>query len=98
LRTLYDVENELRFLMGLPATDGLLVRTKDDPTLARVEFDWCDILAEAIARRPELISKRWQVKQRELEMILARNQLLPQFDVGAQYRFVGVGNDLIHAN
>jgi outer membrane protein TolC len=98
LRTLYDVENELRFLMGLSATDGRLLRPKDDPTLARVEFDWCDILAEAIARRPELISKRWQVKQRELEMILARNQLLPQFDVGAQYRWLGVGQDLINAN
>src|SRR5204862_144606 len=98
LRTLYDVENELRFLMGLSATDGRLLRPKDDPTLARVEFDWTDILAEAIARRPELISKRWQVKQRELELILARNLLLPQFDVGAQYRWLGVGQDLIHAN
>ena len=37
------------------------------------------------------------VKQRELEIILARNQLLPQFDVGAQYRWLGVGQDLIHA-
>jgi outer membrane protein TolC len=98
LRTLYDTENELRFLMGLSATDGRLIRPKDDPTLARVEFDWTDILAEAIARRPELVIRRWQVKQRELELILARNQLLPQFDVGGQYRWVGVGNDLIHAN
>jgi outer membrane protein TolC len=97
LRTLYDVENELRFLMGLTATDGRLVRPKDDPTLARVEFDWCDILAEAIARRPELIIRRWQVKQRELELILARNLLLPQFDMGAQYRWLGVGQDFIHS-
>src|SRR4029079_2897838 len=98
LRTLYDVENELRFLMGLAATDGRLVRPKDDPTLARGEFEWTDILAEAIARRPELVIRRWQVKQRELELILARNLLLPQFDVGSQYRWIGVGNDLIHAD
>src|SRR6478735_6416350 len=98
LRTLYDVENELRFLMGLTATDGRLIRPKDDPTLARVEFDWSDILAEAIARRPELTAKRWQVKQRELELILSRNLLLPQFDVGAQYRWLGIGQDLAHAN
>jgi outer membrane protein TolC len=97
LRTLYDVENELRFLMGLAATDGRLVRPKDDPTLARVEFEWTDILAEAVARRPELIIRRWQVKQRELEVILARNLLLPQFDMGAQYRWLGVGQDLIHS-
>ena len=98
LRTLYDVENELRFLMGLAATDGRLIRPKDDPTLARVEFEWTDILAEAVARRPELIIRRWQVKQRELELILARNLLLPQFDVGAQYRWLGIGQDLIHAS
>jgi outer membrane protein TolC len=97
LRTLYDNENELRLLMGLSATDGRLIRPKDDPTLARVEFDWTEILAESIARRPELIQQRWRVKQRELELILARNQLLPQLDVGAQYRWLGFGDDLIQA-
>jgi hypothetical protein len=30
-------------------------------------------------------------------LILSRNLLLPQFDVGAQYRFVGIGQDLAHA-
>jgi outer membrane protein TolC len=97
LRNLYDNENELRLLMGLAATDGRLIRPKDDPTLARVEFDWTDILAESIARRPELIQQRWRVKQRELELILSRNQLLPQLDVGAQYRWLGFGDDLIQA-
>jgi outer membrane protein TolC len=98
LRNLYDVENELRFLMGLSASDGRLIRPKDDPTLARVEFDWTEIMAEAIARRPELNIRRWQIKQRELELILARNQLLPQFDIGAQYRWVGVGDTWWNAN
>ena len=46
LRNLYDTENELRLLMGLSATDGRLIRPKDDPTLARVNFEWCEILAE----------------------------------------------------
>ncbi|MEX2173354.1 MAG: TolC family protein [Pirellulaceae bacterium] len=98
LRELYNAENELRLIMGLSATDGRLIRPKDDPTLAHVEFEWNEILAEAIARRPELIAKRWQVKQRELELILARNRLLPQLDVGAFYRWLGVGDDLIQAS
>jgi outer membrane protein TolC len=97
LRTLNDTENELRLLMGLGPTDGRLIRPKDDPTLARVEFDWTDIVAEGVARRPELNQQRWRVKQRELELILARNQLLPQLDIGAQYRWVGVGEDLINS-
>jgi outer membrane protein TolC len=97
LRELYNNENELRLLMGIAATDGRLIRPKDEPTLARVDFDWTDINAEAIARRPELISKRWQIKQREMELIVSRNQLLPQLDLGAGYRWVGLGDDLIHA-
>jgi outer membrane protein TolC len=98
LRNLYDTENELRLLMGLTATDGRLIRPKDDPTLARVEFDWTEILAEAVARRPELTQQRWAIKQREMELILARNQLLPQLDVGAQFRWLGVGDQLINAD
>lgn len=98
LRNLYDSENELRLLMGLTATDGRLIRPKDDPTLARVNFEWCDVLAESVARRPELIAKRWEIKTREMELILARNRLLPQLDVGAFYRWLGVGDDLIEAD
>ncbi len=39
--------------------------------------------------------KRWQVKQRETELITARNQLLPQMDAVALYRWLGRGDDLI---
>ena len=97
LRNLYDTENELRLLMGLGPSDGRLIRPSDEPTMARVNFDWTDAIAEAVARRPELISKRWQIKQRELEVIWARNFLLPQLDVGGLYRWVGLGENLINA-
>ena len=98
LRNLYDAENELRLLMGISASDGRLIRPITEPSFARVTFEWTDTLAESIARRPELISKRWEIKQRELELIWARNALLPQLDVGGVYRWVGVGDDLISAD
>ncbi|MFN0020676.1 MAG: TolC family protein [Pirellulaceae bacterium] len=98
LRNLYDNENELRLLMGLGPSDGRLIRPSDEPTMARVHFDWTDSIAEAVARRPELISKRWQLKQRELELIWSRNFLLPQLDVGGLYRWVGLGENLIDAH
>lgn len=98
LRNLYDAENELRLLMGLAATDGRLIRPITDPNYARVTFEWTDSLAESIARRPELISKRWEIKKSELELIWARNQLLPQLDIGGVYRWVGLGDDLIGAD
>ena len=98
LRNLYDTENELRLLMGLGPSDGRLIRPSDEPTMARVNFDWTDSIAEAIGRRPELISKRWEVKQRELELIWSRNFLLPQLDIGGLYRWVGLGENLINAD
>lgn len=98
LRDLHNNENELRFLMGLSPADGRVIRPIDEPTLARVQFDWNDILAEALVKRPELREQRWQIKTRELQLIVYRNQLLPQLDLGTFYRWVGVGDDLITAN
>jgi outer membrane protein TolC len=98
LRDLHNNENELRLLMGISVSDGRLIRPVDEPTMARVAFDWNELMAEAIVRRPELRQRRWEIKRREMELILARNQLLPQLDVGGFYRWVGVGDDLITAN
>lgn len=98
LRDLHNNENELRFLMGLSPADGRVIRPIDEPTLARVQFDWNEILAEALVKRPELREHRWLIKTRELQLIVYRNQLLPQLDLGAFYRWVGVGDDLITAN
>ncbi|MCH5373224.1 MAG: TolC family protein, partial [Planctomycetes bacterium] len=94
LQQLYDRETQLRWLMGIAASDGRLVRPIDEPTMARVEFDWSAVRTETLLRSPELRQKKWQIKQRELELISAKNQLLPVLDVGALYRWVGTGDDL----
>ena len=94
LNSLYATESKLRFLLGLAATDGRLIRPKDEPTVAKVSFDWYDVQAEALARCVELREQKWIVKRRELELIAAKNYLLPQLDAVAQYRWLGLGNDL----
>jgi len=92
---LYAREANLRYLMGLPQNDGRLLRPHDEPTLARVVFDWYEVVAEAHARRVELRQQRWRVKRRELELAAARNFLLPRLDGVARYRWRGFGDDLI---
>jgi outer membrane protein TolC len=92
---LYSAENNLRYLLGLAPTDGRLIRPADEPTAARVSFDWCDTLNEALVRNPDLRQRKWRIKQRELELIAAKNQLLPEFNAGALYRWRGLGDDLI---
>jgi len=97
LRDLYKVENRLRYVMGLSPTDGRLIRPSDEPTTAEVTFDWRAILAETLYRTPELRKQKWQIKRREMELITARNDLLPTLDVVALYRWLGKGDDLIAA-
>ena len=81
--------------MGIGATDGRLIRPKDEPTTAKVAFDWCDVLNEGLARSVELRQQKWIVKQHELDLIAAKNFLLPKLDLDAQYRWLGLGNDLL---
>jgi outer membrane protein TolC len=88
-------ERRLRLAIGLPITDGRLIRPADEPTFARVEFAWASASDDAIARRPELLRQRHVIKRREMEYVAARNFLLPRFDVFGKYRVRGMGEDLI---
>jgi outer membrane protein TolC len=94
LNALYSTEAKMRYLLGLAATDGRLIRPKDEPTTAKVAFDWCEVLAEGLARSVELREQKWIVKRRELELIAAKNFLLPRVDLVGQYRWLGMGNKL----
>lgn len=95
LRDLLAAENRLRWLVGWSPTDGELVRPVDKPTVAHVDFDWQTAHVESLARSAELRRQRWAVKQAETELIVARNQLLPQLDIVGRYRWLGIGDELI---
>jgi outer membrane protein TolC len=88
----YGRERRLRHLMGWAATDGRLIRPSDRPAQALLEFDWWTIQGEALTRNIDLRNQRWLIKQRELELISAKNQVLPDVNVSALYRWLGVGN------
>lgn len=88
-------ERRLRLLIGLPISDHRILRPIDEPEMADVSFNWDSLVAEALARRPEIRKQRLQVKKRELELIAAKNFLNPRLDVVGQYRFRGFGDDLL---
>lgn len=89
---LHHQESRLRYLLGISPTDGRLIQPTDQPSKARVEFDWAAVKIEASVRSPELRRQRWRIKQQQLQLVAARNQLLPQFDMIALYRFLGIGD------
>ena len=95
LTQLYRADNRLRYLMGLTISDGRLIRPADEPTMARVVFQWDQIHTEALVRTVELRAQKWRIKQREMELIAARNHLLPRLDAIGTYRWLGLGDDLI---
>ena len=95
LANLYQTESKLRYLMGLPSTDGRLIRPADEPTTAKISFDWCGAQSEALCRAVEIREAKWRVKEREMELIAAKNYLLPRLDVVAGYTWLGMGQQLI---
>lgn len=95
LNELFRAENRLRYVMGLAATDGRLILPVDKPTVAKVDFDWQEITEEALSRSLDLRRQKWRIKQRELEVIAAKNLLLPRVDLTGTYRWQGLGETLI---
>lgn len=92
---LYKNEQLLRYMIGIAPTDGRLIKPSDEPTIARVKYDWEEIVAEGLTRSPELRKQKWNVKKYELQLVAQRNYLMPQVDFEGKYRFHGMGQDLI---
>ncbi|MBN1908396.1 MAG: TolC family protein [Pirellulales bacterium] len=90
----FAAEAQLRYMLGLASTDGRLIRPKDEPTTAKLAFDWYESKCEALARNTDLRRQKWQIKKAELELIAAKNFLLPRLDVSGEYRWRGMGDHL----
>jgi outer membrane protein TolC len=91
----YVAERRLRLLIGLPISDGRLIRPSDEPLRAKIVYNWECSLNEALTRRSELRRQKWQIKKRESELIANKNFLLPQLNLTGRYRWRGFGNDLL---
>jgi outer membrane protein TolC len=98
LTELQRAEGRLRYIMGLAPSDGRVLRPIDEPSLAQVTFDPFLLRQEALHRRVEIRKQKWEIKERELQLIAAKNHLLPRLDAVARYRYTGLGDDLIDSN
>lgn len=87
-------ERRLRLILGMPISDGTLLRPSDDPSTAKIEFDWQSISAEAVTLRSELQQQRLKISKREMELLAAKNYLLPSLDFVAIYRLRGLDKNL----
>ena len=88
-------ERRLRRILGLPPSDGRLLRPSAEPIIAPVHFDWSQVTSETLVRRAELRRQRFETRRRELEWIASKNHLLPRLDAIGRYRWRGFGDDLL---
>jgi hypothetical protein len=87
-------ERQLRGLLGLPIDDCTRLMPSDAPTLAPFKPDWCSAVQECLANRPELFILRQEVKVQQMNLIRAKNYLLPDVRFTAQYDFNALGSRL----
>ncbi|WP_286177777.1 TolC family protein [Rhodopirellula sp. JC639] len=92
---LYASEQKLRYLLGMPASDGKLIKPTTDPVDSKVVFDWNSTLSQALQRRVEIRRQRFLVKQREFELYASRLNKRPQLDFVGLYRYRGLGDNLL---
>jgi len=92
---LFGREQNLRLLMGWAPNDGRLIRPIDKPAVGLAEFDWEAARGETLCRNIDLRQQKWAIKQRELELVSAKNQSLPDVNLQLNYRWLGVGSSLV---
>ena len=92
---LFASEQRLRYLLGLPPTDGKLIKPTQNPMEGLVLYDWNSSLSDALTRRAEVRRQKWTIKRRELELCAARLNRRPRLDLLSLYRYRGLGDDLI---
>ena len=90
----FGAERNLRRLMGLPPVDGRMIRPASDAVVAPIAFDWDASREQALSRRVELRQQKWSVRQRELELIAAKQLNKWDIDLVGNYGWRGFGDNL----
>jgi outer membrane protein TolC len=95
--TLANAQDELRRLLAIPDGDprwAMSIVPTDRPDFTRRQVDLESAIQTALVERPEMISARQTVENRELSERVARQQVRHQLDLEANYGPQGSSLDL----
>ena len=87
-------ERQLRNILGLPPADNRRIVPATAPTEARLEPDWGASLSQMVTFQPDIVQNQLLVRVAELQLLTARNQLLPALNLDALYQLNGLGHHL----
>ena len=90
-------ERQLRNILGLPPADNRRIIPVTPPAEARLEPDWESSLAQMVTFQPDIVQQQLLVRIAELQLLVARNQLLPQLNLSVLYQLNGLGQQLDNA-
>ncbi|MDB5349759.1 MAG: outer membrane protein [Planctomycetota bacterium] len=94
---LITTERQLRNILGMPPTDNRRIIPVTAPTEARLEPNWEASLAQMVTFQPDIVQNQLLVRVAELQLLIARNQLLPVLNLDALYQLNGLGHHLDQA-
>jgi len=94
---LITTERQLRNILGLPPTDNRRIVPVTAPTEARIEPNWQASLAQMVTFQPDIVQNQLLVRVAELQLLIARNQLLPVLNLDGLYQLNGLGRHLDQA-
>jgi outer membrane protein TolC len=89
-----NAEDQLLNLLNdpeIPLSADYEIIPTDDPTLVRVLRDRFYTVQTALENRPEILQARYTVDNTRLQLGIAKNQALPQFDVIYRMTLNGLG-------
>ncbi len=87
-------ERQLRNILGLEPADNRRIIPVTPPTEARLEPDWDISLAQMLNFQPDIVQQQLLVRVAELQLLITRNQLLPQLNANFLYQLNGLGQQL----
>src|SRR3954451_12455892 len=87
-------ERQLRNILGLPPADNRRIVPVTAPIESRLEPDWEASLAQMLSFQPDIVTQQLIVRVAELNLLIARNQLLPVLNFNALYQLNGLGHTL----
>ncbi len=87
-------ERQLRNLLGLPPTDNRRIIPVTEPSVAPLKPDWTVALEEMVRSQPDVVQSRAIARLAELQLLVARNQLLPVLDQEELKLYEGLKEEL----
>jgi outer membrane protein TolC len=96
-------EDRLKTLLNLqaenPQTELIQLIPSDEPDYDPTDISLESALATAMDKRPDLNASRISLQNTELDLTFAKNQMLPDLSLNAQYSSPGVsGDQLVYRN